>query len=59
MSINPLEATPYESSWRHGMVAVLMQPDVEHSATLALRPSHLRSYVAQSRCSAARLGVRR
>jgi hypothetical protein len=44
MSINPFEGTEFAESWQQGVLAVLMAPDVEHSAPLVLASDHLNAY---------------
>jgi hypothetical protein len=44
MSINPFEGTEFAASWQQGVLAVLMNPDADHSAPLVLQPDHATAY---------------
>ncbi|MGI8902002.1 MAG: hypothetical protein ACR2HA_13955 [Nocardioides sp.] len=44
MSINPFEGTEFAASWQQGVLAVLMAPDIEHSAPLVLEPDQQTAY---------------
>jgi hypothetical protein len=44
MSINPYEGTEFAASWQQGVLALLMDPDADHSAPLVLQPDHATAY---------------
>jgi hypothetical protein len=44
MSINPFEGTEFAASWQQGVLAVLTNPGVDHSAPLVLEPDQMNAY---------------